>query len=335
MKYKSAKGTVINIPEGLTPQQVRAIKADADAGYGTRAQQTASQLGKGKGSTGTPPARTVDQQIARTQAAIAKKNAAGQKVTPGLTARLGQLQGGTTPNPDTPGSPTVPGGMTDPLKDQNTDKGTKGLGDTATTIDNFLEGLFTNLKPLDLSGAPKVLTAQDLAAQRQQTQDSLYNEDTKYLERNRTRDLEASKQELANRGIPYSPDQAFDPNSQDLYGRTIGKINEGYQGQQQSALDRARSGADARMASEAAVNQSARNSFVDSATKSYQSQLDAATTGGSVLQELMTKYGIDAATAQAKIDARIKKYAVDHQKTGPGRVGGSSGDAGGGFEVVG
>ena len=46
MKYKSKRGTIINIPDGLNPKQIAAIKADADSGYGTRAQQTAQQLGK-------------------------------------------------------------------------------------------------------------------------------------------------------------------------------------------------------------------------------------------------------------------------------------------------
>lgn len=45
-RYTSKKGTVINIPDNLGPRQVAKIKADADAGYGTRAQQTAKELSK-------------------------------------------------------------------------------------------------------------------------------------------------------------------------------------------------------------------------------------------------------------------------------------------------
>lgn len=54
MKYRSKKGTVINIPDDLDPKEIAKIKADADAGYGTRAQQTANQAGKSGGKKKKP-----------------------------------------------------------------------------------------------------------------------------------------------------------------------------------------------------------------------------------------------------------------------------------------
>lgn len=52
-KYISKRGTTINIPDGIDPKKIAAIKADADSGYGTRAQQTANQLGKKSGNNQT------------------------------------------------------------------------------------------------------------------------------------------------------------------------------------------------------------------------------------------------------------------------------------------
>jgi len=60
MKYRSSKGTVINIPDGLSPKEIAAIKADADAGYGTRAQKTASKLGGKRGNKNKAPPTEAD-----------------------------------------------------------------------------------------------------------------------------------------------------------------------------------------------------------------------------------------------------------------------------------
>jgi len=328
MKYKSAKGTTINIPDGLSAKQIAAIKKDADAGYGTRAQQTANELGKKLSASPAAP-KTVEQQIQRTEQEIAKREKAGQAATPGLTQRLETLRGqASTPTaPVDPAAPTTPTTPTD--NNPNTTFGRK-------SVDAFLDGILDTYKPLDLSNAPKVMTAADLEAYRQQNQESLYNEETKYLDRNRSRQLEEKKQELANRGIPYNPAEEFNPNSKDLYGRTIGAINENYATEQRSALDRARAGADARMATQAQVNQSARDSFINSAVGQYQSQLDSLSTGNDLLNSLITEYGMtrDEALAKMKMksDERIAKYRT--AASGGGGGSSSGGSSGGGFEML-
>ena len=228
---------------------------------------------------------------------------------------------GAATGPDAPGAPPKPN---EPFNRQS--------------VDQFLDGILDNFKPLDLSGAPKIMTAADLDAYRQQNQDALYNEETKYLDRNRARDMEETKQELANRGIPYDPAAAQDPNTQNLYGKTMGAINENYTTQQQSALDRARTGADQRMQTQAGVNKAASDQFVNSAVEGYNSQLNAVNAGGSLLDRLITEYGMTREEAQRELDrksaVKIAKIQSAARNSGGGGGGGGGGESGG-FEILG
>lgn len=224
--------------------------------------------------------------------------------------------------------------------------GAPGAGAPATdepfdqeSIEKFLDGILDGFKPLDLSGAPKLLGDGDLEKLRQENQDALYAEDARFLDRNRARDLEEKKQELADRGISYNPEAEFDPNSKDLYGRTIGAVNENYSKEQQAALARARTGADQRLGVQSAANIAARNSFADNAAKSYYGQLDAINSGNSLLQTMMNKYGIDQETAQRILDRksneRLTKMGIRARGGGgSGGGGGGSSDSTGGFEII-
>jgi hypothetical protein len=224
----------------------------------------------------------------------------------------------------TGGGASIPGGEGKPAFDE-------------AAVNQFLENALNGLGSLDLSGAPKLLSDGDTAAQRQATQDALYAEDTKFLDRNRARSLEEAKQEMANRGIPYDPAAAQDPNTQNLYGRTIGAIEEGYKGDQASALNRARTGADQRMATEVGSNIAARNSFADHAAQAWHSKVDALNTGNSLLQTMMQKYGIDQATAQSILDRKSNERLVKMGIRAKGSGGGgnnSGGDDSAGFEII-
>lgn len=371
MRYTSKRGTVINIPDGLTDKQIKAIKADADAGYGTRAQETATRLGKASTSTPTKVASPSDiasmmpggsNYVAPGSAPAPAPEDTGASDEAGWTARqqtrldwllknrpndpeVKKLQGkkaaaGRAPGDQPPGA-TPPGGTPPPGEPT-----VPGSGATGESLDAFLANIFENFKPWDDSGAPKVYTAAELDAMRAETQDSLYREETKYLERDRARALEESKQELANRGIPYDPAAAQDPNSKSLYGRTIGGIEENFRTQDQSARDRARAGADARLETVAGVNRSAHDAWVNAATAGYNSQLDALNAGGNLLNTLITKYGMTREEAQRELDRQLQRKiekeknrtAINIANIGARSSGGGSNDFGGGepqFETVG
>jgi hypothetical protein len=73
---------------------------------------------------------------------------------------------------------------------------------------------------------------------------------------------------------------------------------------------------------------------------SNKSQLDALTTGSGLLQQLMTKYGIDKAYAQSILDRKsnekIAKWQVDaanRRSASSGSSGGTS-NSSGGFEIL-
>lgn len=405
MRYTSKRGTVINIPDGLTAKQIADIKADADAGYGTRAQETANRLGKqvntvtvsgpggyssstSTGANGLPTDFNAQEYLRlNPDVAASGSDAAEHYLAYGRYEGRNYGGGGATPAGEPQdddlnyfsldeaglmaqrkrilaeierrgGKDKAPNyakrleEVDDKLEgvrkgipvSGNPTGGGQGTGGNAGgvvnrgTVDSFLAGIFDNFKPLDLSGAPKVMSADDLEKFRGENQDALYREETKYLDRNRSRDLEEAKQEMANRGIPYDPAAAADPNSKNLYGRTIGGINEGYRMQEQSALDRARLGADQRMATQAGVNRSAYDAFVNSAVEGYRGQLDAMASGNDVLNTLINEYGLtrEEALARLKIksDEKIARMATAARGGGGGGGGGGS-NSGGGFEIVG
>lgn len=87
--------------------------------------------------------------------------------------------------------------------------------------------------------AAAALTTYDPEADRRGATDAAYGTLTKYYDRDKAREMEDQKQELANRGIPYDPAAAQDPNSKNLYGRTIGGIDQKYQGLKDDASQKA------------------------------------------------------------------------------------------------
>lgn len=238
MKYKSQRGTIINIPDGLSAKQIAAIKADADSGYGTRAQQTANQLGK-------------------------KLSKGGDRKTDGTDY------------------------FDDSGKIKDSDQVVNNLTPTPS-MDQFL---------------PMI----------QQAQKGAYDYLTRNYESDKTRELELAKQELANRGIPYNPAATYDPNSQDLYGRTIGGINRSWQDKYDQAS-----------------NQSY-TSALDQGTAAYNAAVGAA--GQSNDAFLTAILGLSDAELQRygiNKDFIIKQKALN-KPTGGGSGGGQ---ASGGFEIV-
>lgn len=211
------------------------------------------------------------------------------------------------------------GPATDVPRAQNPNKTKKGqagsnLGALGKTgVDNFLEGIFQNIQPPDISGAPKILTGDDLAASRQSVYDSIYNQNTKNLERNQQRELEQERQMLAERGIPLNA------GGEDLYSKTIGGVKERYDSLYNDAANQANIGADQSLAVQAGVNKTAHDAFMEEATNKFNAQLDAATVGGDILKTLIQNYGLTREEAIAKRDDMTRRYL--------GRLAASSGGA--------
>lgn len=404
MRYRSKKGTVINIPDGLTERQIASIKADADAGYGTRAQETANRLGTALAagqqqeeppaafSTEGKTAAELQEMLRRTEAEIQKRGGA-EKAT-GYASRLQQIQAALaaaapaeqdpaaqeppiqqTPAPDpqltntpaqdpggTVGKGTVGNkGTVDPVKaaddvskaetnDINTNFNlsqpriiTDENGNTREVVRNP-DGTVT---VRDTAGGTSK-TFKDLATaaaetfngsvSRQRAEEATYSTLTRYYDRDMSREMEEQKQELANRGIPYDPAAANDPNTKNLYGKTIGSISEKYRGLKDQASQQAVLAGNQAYATDA----SARDSF-----------LNAVINGASTFGGKFGTYNNTVSTDQSQdtkdilalsADAYMKKYGIDQDtytkklaiaKSGGGGGGGGGGSAGGGFEIVG
>ena len=169
---------------------------------------------------------------------------------------------------------------------------------------------------------------------RASAEEATYNTLTRDYNKDEERDLEKAKQEMAERGIPYDPAAAQDPNTKNLYGRTIGGIGQSYKDLRAQAKERAILAGNTAYATDAA----ARDSFINAATT-------GASTFGGQFQPYQNTSGADTKDLQALTSAAfLQKYGVDKQtyiankqlnkSGGGGSSGGGGGDAGG-FEIIG
>lgn len=149
---------------------------------------------------------------------------------------------------------------------------------------------------------PKIYGQEDLEGGIQQVQDANYNYITKDYANQETQELEAAKQELANRGIP------LDPNPNSLYGRTIAQIQNKWQGARDQARNQAIAGGDQSLQTRVGASATANQAFLQGWF-------------GLSDQELK-RYGIDK-------DYSAKMAAI--RKT---RSGGGGGGGGGGGDII-
>lgn len=259
------------------------------------------------------------EEIERVRSIAEDKGAYGAKgqALADTLRRKKKKAGETTPETPAPEEGPRDPAQADPEKE---DPGTEGTGDTYAAADSFLEGLFKDFKQLDLSGAPKVLTDNDLLATRQGAYQSIYDTATKDLEKRKAQDLEAQKQELANRGIPFDP-----ANPESLYGRTIGDVQNRYDTLYQDAMNQANLGADTRLQALVNANTAASDAFMNQAKSQYQSQIDAILASSNALQTLMEKYGIDEAKARQIIENKSREKMAKIAARGSGGGGGGGG----------
>jgi hypothetical protein len=169
-----------------------------------------------------------------------------------------------------------------------------------------------------------------MTAARQSVYDSTYQAGIKNLDRDKARDMEATKQELAERGIPIN----FSADGSDLYSRSTNSITERYDQRDADARAAANNSADAALATKVSTNNANRDSFINSALSQYKSQLDTAVTASGALQTLMTKYGIDQQTAQNLLKIKSDEKISKAQIAAKGSGGGGGGGGGGGLNVV-
>lgn len=169
---------------------------------------------------------------------------------------------------------------------------------------------------------------------RAKAEEATYGTLTKYYDRDQERELEAAKQEMANRGIPYDPAAAQDPNSKNLYGRTIGGVSEKYRAYKDDAARQAVVAGNQAYATDAA----ARDSFLQAAMSGasqfsggwqpYQNSIDTTLADKKMdilalsAEAYMQKYGIDQATY-----LKEKEIAASNRPSG-------GGGGGGGFEII-
>lgn len=272
-KYWTSKyGTRIDI-SGLSPEQVKRVqsKAQDNGAFGTAATQLATQFRK---TTASKP--VVSTPGAADPAGNTIINPNGTINQPGTQAELDARRNEdfkksfNASNPDeTDAYGNTVHNEIDPVTGKVTRTTTQGSSGKALT--SFIDSYFANNKPLDLSGAPQVLTDNDLQSTRQGAYQSLYDQSTRNFARDKSRELEESKQELANRGIPFDP---ADPNS--AYGRVVGAVDDKYHQYDLDAQNLAQTGADQRLATLVGANATARDSFINSATQQYNSGLNTA-----------------------------------------------------------
>jgi hypothetical protein len=170
---------------------------------------------------------------------------------------------------------------------------------------------------------------------RKRAEEATYKTLTSTFETDKARELEDAKQELANRGIPYNPAAASDPNTKDLYGKTLGAINQNYQQRKDEAQQKAILAGNSAYATDA----SARDSFLQAVmqgagqfqgnfgqynntvkTGSAQNIKDILTMSAA---QYMNKYKVDK-------DAYLSELAIAKRGSG----GGDSSNSGG-FEIAG
>ncbi len=390
MIYTSSRGTKITIPDGLTPAQITAIKKDADAGYGTRAQQTANTLGKAlttsTTSSGTMSTRPTSSSLPTAQnpnqsATVAPPPTTSAGLTPRQETRLTWLlknrpndpqvkelqaiKAGATPNtnvgndagPD--GGDAGPGGTTGgETVNPNGTVNQKAAEEKVTTSEN--EEWYKNWlrehpdetdeygntvhyeydpqtgaikRSINAGERGKFFSDQArIAAEsfhgdedRKKAEEATYGTLTKYYDRDMSREREQAQQEMANRGIPYDPAAEQDPNSKNLYGRTLGGIGEKYRGlkdtaQQQAAI----SGNQAYATDVAARDTTIRDSLAGAAAfgskyGSYGNSQYTDNTGnilnimGMTAQQYANKYGLDLQEAQSLRDAASRDNALAAQ----------------------
>lgn len=233
--WTSKYGTKINI-SGLTPEQIKQVQSTAqDKGaYGTKASALADSFRrKGAGVAGATPA-------AGTTPATTTTPQTGTTV-PGGTPNLGIDAKTGAVNPNSAITSIFSGSIDDTVKNfamNNPGAQTDALGNTqnisfdpVTGKTSISQGAGQGLSTVNqaFTNAAAGLSASGKEGAR----DAAFNYLTRNLQTDKAREMEAAKQELAERGIP------IDPRPGSLWSKSMESIDRKYQDLTDQAQNRA------------------------------------------------------------------------------------------------
>lgn len=312
-------GTKINVT-GLTPEQIAKVRSTAEdkGAYGTKGAALADTFrAKNTATKPVQPAPTVPQTPA-TNTPVP---------VPGPALGVDPKTGVIDPNKAVP---TITGAVQDDTNKnfqmQNPTQQTDVLGNkqeittdptTGKTIINQTAG--GGLSAANQAFTNAAMGFANAGDNAKAAADANYSYLTRNYSQDKSRELEATKQELANRGIPLN--FAGDPNNPDnLYSRAIGSIDQKYQGLYDQANNQALMARDTSLSTQAGVigalgGAVAQQSPGFTAFQGGQSNQGEALLNllGTISDADMTKYGIDKEMA-----AKLKAIAAS-------RSGGKSG----------
>ena len=308
-------GTVINV-DGLTPEQVAKVRAisENNGAYGSKGAALAKSLqAKNKGGTTTP----TNTKVAGAPN-LGIDGATGQ-VNPGqaTTAITNSVQQDYAKNFESqnPTSQTDASGNTqninfDPVTGKTTITQNAGAGLTAAN------NAFTTAASGLANGG------------RQAATDAAYGYITKDYAQNKAREMEAAKQELAQRGIP------IDANSESLWSKTVQGIDQKYQSLDDQAKNQALTAGNQYYATDASAVQALGNTVNTLSPTFTAFQGGAQNTAGNYQQLLQTVAGFDAAKYAVDKDYKAKMDQIAVQRLAASKVG-SGGSSGGGDIILG
>lgn len=165
-----------------------------------------------------------------------------------------------------------------------------------------------------MENAPKIPGAEDLQGAVTAAQDANYSYITKDYAAQKQQEMNAAKQELANRGIP------LDPSPDSLYGRTLQQIDKKYQALDDQAKNQAISQGNETLSTQVGVAKTANDAFLNAIL--------------GMSEQDLKKYGLDL-DYKAKIKAIQASKAKGGGGGGGGDVGISFGGTAPGFNVSG
>lgn len=158
------------------------------------------------------------------------------------------------------------------------------FGDVGGKAKDSFMGALGGFKPFDLTGAPKILQTGDVRDEATKAADANYAYMTKNYAKAKTDEMEAKKQELAERGIPLDAD----PNS--LYGKTMKAIDDKYRDMDDQAKNMAISKANETLQAQMSGQSMAYDSFLKGAGMQHQSGIQDITTFGGLMGQFAPNF---------------------------------------------
>lgn len=362
-------GTKINI-DGLTPEQVARVKetAEAKGAYGAKGAALAQEIRKRNekrasagatgspeaqpGGVGTPPVpvttetKPVDLGVEKGTGMIDPAKAGG--VLTGAEEKDAEK----TFNMNNPGIQVDQFGnkriiTRDPATGEVTVRAEGG--ELANNAKGILGGALENLGTkgnLDLSGAPKILETGDVRSEAQRVGDANFAYLTRNVDRDKRREMEATKQELAERGIPIDYG-----NPDSMWNKATGAVNQRFDEINAAANQQAIIGRDASMGALISGQNVARDAFLKGAgmeAENARANLNSALGATGALTGQFTPYaggsvdqsGVLGTLFSKMSDAELAKYGIDKDYAAKIRAiakggGGGGGNTGGGFAIGG